>query len=142
MEPFIEWYEAYKNIHFKLDYSPITKHEINIHEDSIDIYFEIGNDEKIIFEKKIVLNAMINKEKSFYEVKGQQNTNNKIIFTLEKKFNLPWNNLSKEKDNKIKIDWANWKYIEDEPDNSIFIPKLQTKDTISNHFELSDSDSE
>ena len=142
MEPYIEWYEDSRQIFFRLEYSPIKNYEITIDNNSIDIYFEIGDTETLIFKKHLVLNAEIIKDKSSYKFIKDQNNISKISFTLEKKYNISWENLSKEKDNKIKIDWANWKYIEDEPDNCMFIPKLQTKDTITNKFELSSSDND
>jgi len=143
MEPYIEWYEDSRQIFFRLEYSPIKNHEITIDNNSIDIYFEIGDTETIIFKKHLVLNAEIIKEKSSYKLIKDQNNISKISFTLEKKYNISWENLSKEKDNKIKIDWANWKYIDD---SDVFeIPNLShnlNKNSLIDQFNLSDSDSD
>lgn len=142
MEPYIEWYEDSRQIFFRLDYSPIKNYEITIDNNSIDIYFEIGDTETLIFKKHLVLNAEIIKEKSSYKLIKDQHNISKIIFTLDKKYNISWENLSKEKDNKIKIDWANWKYIDD---SDVFeIPNLShnlNKNNLIDQFNLSDSDS-
>lgn len=143
MEPYIEWYEDSRQIFFRLEYSPIKNYEITIDNNSIDIYFEIGDTETLIFKKHLVLNAEIIKEKSSYKLIKDQNNISKISFTLEKKYNISWENLSKEKDNKIKIDWANWKYTDD---SDVFeIPNLShnlNKNSLIEQFNLSDSDSD
>ena len=144
MEPYIEWYEDSRQIFFRLEYSPIKNQEITIDNNYIYIYFEIGDTETIIFKKQLVLNAEIIKEKSSYKLIKDQNNISKISFTLEKKYNISWENLSKEKDNKIKIDWANWNYNDVDNYNVFEIPNIShnsNKNSLIQHFNISDSNS-
>ena len=71
---------------------------------------------------------------------------NKLEITLEKSINVSWKQLTTQKDNKIKIDWSNWTFIDDPPDNLFEIPNLSnttntcSTETLINSIELSDSD--
>ena len=142
MEPFILWYEKHDKIILVLEYDPIKNTDIVFKPQSITISFDIGDKTIIHFHKELELFSYIDTVNSNFIEKR-----NKIVITLDKSINVSWNQLSKHKDNKIKIDWENWTFIDDPPNNLFEIPNLlntantsESTESLINSIELSDSD--
>jgi hypothetical protein len=138
MEPFILWHEKNDKIILVLDYEPIKNTCITFNKSSVILSFDIGESNIIHFYKELELFSDIKHTHSYFIEKS-----NKIIITLVKLINNTWTSLTKHKDNKVKIDWTKWNYIDDMQDNLFKIPDLYTKnntDNLINSIELSDSD--
>ena len=142
MEPFILWYEKHDKIILVLEFAPIKNTDIVFNTKSITISFDIGDNTQVHFYKELELFSYIDVVKSSFIEKS-----NKLEITLEKSINVSWKQLTKKKDNKIQIDWSNWTFIDDPPDNLFEIPNLsntanalQSNEALINSMELSDSD--
>ena len=154
MENYIKWYENDNKIIITIDTND-TNDNTNIendlvifYDDYIDIKFEsIINNSKQEFRKNLILYDLIDTKKSYTKM------TNKLQIFLIKNVNISWPSLTKEKDDRIKIDWANWKYIDDEPDHMFNISNsnsnfnfnsnsnYNTAKTFLDSLEMSDSDS-
>jgi len=142
MEPFILWYEKHDKIVLVFDYAPIKNTNVVFNPKSITVSFDIGDNKVIHFHKELKLFSYIDIVKSSFFEKS-----NKLEITLEKSINVSWRQLTTQKDNKVKIDWVNWTFIDEPPDNLFEIPSLSNTANIShsnenliNSIELSDSE--
>ena len=115
MIPFILWSEGVLNISIKIDLENVENEDIDINNDTVII--KIKKDDKD-YEIKLDLLYEINPQESYY------NNFRNIEICLKKSIVKKWDQLTKEKDSRIVVDWS--KQILDDED--IFVEELSDED--------------